>query len=151
LLWRGRIRVGLHDSVGEDVVHDDRKAVVAAAELATCAGVDHLYAMMAIAVWLVWLWLGNRPGVPAALAVFAIQLAFNTAWSLIFFGMHRPGAALVDIVVLWLAIVLTIVLFWNISRTAAWLLVPYLAWVTFAMVLNGAIWRLNSGSGAAHA
>jgi tryptophan-rich sensory protein len=107
--------------------------------------------MMAIAVWLVWLWLGNRPGVPAALAVFAIQLAFNTAWSLIFFGMHRPGAALVDIVVLWLAIVLTIVLFWNISRTAAWLLVPYLAWVTFAMVLNGAIWRLNSGSGAAHA
>src|SRR5579871_6689811 len=55
-----------------------------------------LYAMMAVAAWLVWLRLGKQPGVPVALAVFAIQLAFNTAWSLIFFGMHRPGAALVD-------------------------------------------------------
>jgi translocator protein len=102
-----------------------------------------LYAAMAFAAWLIWLKRGTHPGVHAALFAYAVQLALNAAWSFIFFGAHRIAMALVDIVLLWLAIVAAIFLFWPISRVAAWLLVPYLSWVSFATVLNAAIWRLN--------
>lgn len=101
-----------------------------------------LFVMMAIAAWLVW-----RPaGFKAAkvpLFLFAVQLVLNVAWSWIFFGLHQPGWAFAEIVTLWLAIAGTARAFFRRSRFAGWLLVPYLVWVSFATVLNFAIWRLN--------
>ena len=102
-----------------------------------------LYLMMAVAAWLVW----RRAGFAAAklpLALFAIQLALNSLWSVLFFGLHNPGAAAVEIVMLWAAILVTLIAFWRQSRWAGGLLVPYLAWVSFASVLNFTIWRLNT-------
>ena len=103
-----------------------------------------LYAMMAVAAWLVW-----RADAPAgkknaALSLFAVQLALNALWSFVFFGWHQIGWALVEIIAMWLAIVATAVAFFEISKPAAWLLVPYLAWVSFATVLTFTIWRLNA-------
>lgn len=101
-----------------------------------------LYILMAIAAWLVW----RSAGLPAArtaLLLFVLQLALNSVWSLLFFGLHRIDLALIDIVLLLAAIVATTLAFLRHSRVAAWLLVPYLAWVSFATVLNFAIWRLN--------
>ncbi len=97
-----------------------------------------LYLMMGTAAWLVW----QRQGT-AALKVFWLQLALNALWTPLFFGLHNPLAGLVCIVLMWLAIVWTIKTFWPISRTAALLLVPYLAWVSFATALNLAIYLLN--------
>jgi benzodiazapine receptor len=102
-----------------------------------------LYAMMAAAAWLVWQrggWKEQRK----PLLIFLAQLAFNALWTPLFFGLHRPGVAFAEIVLLWLAIVATLVAFRPVNRTAAWLLVPYLAWVSFAAVLNGTLWRLNA-------
>jgi len=101
-----------------------------------------LYTMMAVAAWLVW----QRGGFAAQrrpLALFLAQLVLNAAWTPLFFGLHRPGLALAVIILLWLAIAATLLSFRPVSRAAAWLLVPYLAWVSFATVLNGALWRLN--------
>jgi benzodiazapine receptor len=98
-----------------------------------------LYAMIAVAGWLVW----RRTGWNTALTVYGVQLALNAVWTPIFFGAGRYGWALVDIVLLWVAIAATIVLFWRHSRAAALLLVPYWAWVSFATSLNAAIWALN--------
>ena len=78
-----------------------------------------------------------------ALAVFALQLVLNGAWSWLFFGCHAPGAALIDIAVLWVSIVATIFAFMRHSRFAGWLLVPYGVWVSFASYLNLAIWHAN--------
>ncbi|MBI3759905.1 MAG: tryptophan-rich sensory protein [Deltaproteobacteria bacterium] len=101
-----------------------------------------LYLMMAIAGWMVWLDREVHP-VAMALTFFALQLILNASWTAIFFGLRNPGAAFVEIVVLWLAIVATILLFAQIRSAAAWMLVPYIAWVTFAASLNFTIWRLN--------
>jgi tryptophan-rich sensory protein len=98
-----------------------------------------LYAMIAVAGWLVW----RRTGWNRALSIYAAQLVLNAIWTPIFFGFGQYGLALIDIVVLWVLIGATIVLFRPISRTAAWLLVPYWAWVTFATALNAAIWYAN--------
>ncbi len=98
-----------------------------------------LYAMIAVSGWLVWQQEHNR----LALSLYAVQLVLNAAWSWLFFGRHAIGLALADIVLLLLAIVATIVLFWPLSRLAAGLLVPYALWVAFATALNAAIWRLN--------
>ena len=101
-----------------------------------------LYLLMGIAAWLVW-----REGLTRqtalALGLFAAQLALNFAWSLIFFGQHRIGAALLEIAVLWLVILATIVAFWIVRPAAGALLLPYLGWVSFAAYLNAGIWRLN--------
>jgi tryptophan-rich sensory protein len=101
-----------------------------------------LYLLMAVAAWLVW-----REGLTRrtalALGLFAAQLALNFAWSLIFFGQQRVGAALIEIAVLWIFILATIVAFWRVRTAAGVLLVPYLAWVSFAGCLNAGIWRLN--------
>ncbi|HBN75456.1 MAG TPA: hypothetical protein DD473_06485 [Planctomycetaceae bacterium] len=72
-----------------------------------------------------------------------VQLLLNIAWSWIFFGMHQPGWAFAEIIVLWLAILATTILFFKKSKIAGGLIVPYLAWVSFASVLNFTIWRLN--------
>jgi benzodiazapine receptor len=101
-----------------------------------------LYVMMAVAAWLVW----KRGGFVAQrlpLTLFLGQLLFNAAWSPLFFGLKNPGLALLDIGLLWLALLATILAFWKARRIAGILLVPYLAWVTFASVLNFALWRLN--------
>ena len=102
-----------------------------------------LYGMMAVAAWLVWRQRPRRRGA-APLAAFAAQLAFNAAWSPLFFGLHRPGIAFADIVLLWLALVATVWLFLRRRALAGLLLVPYLLWVSFAAALNCAIWRLNA-------
>lgn len=98
-----------------------------------------LYLSMAVAAWLVW----RQGNAIVPMTLFGIQLFFNAAWSWLFFGLHSPGAAFVDIVMLWMAIVATTVVFWRRSTLASILFVPYLAWVSFAGVLNFAIWRLN--------
>lgn len=101
-----------------------------------------LYAMMALAAWLVW----QRGGFLAqrrALVCFIVQLALNAAWTPLFFGLHRPAVAFVELLMLWAAIAVTLRAFHRIDRLAGWLLVPYLAWVSFAAVLNFALWRLN--------
>lgn len=103
-----------------------------------------LYLMMGIAHYLV-LRDGAEPKLARPARIFyGIQLILNTLWSLLFFGRRSPLAALVEIVFLWIAILMTIITFARVSRTAALLLLPYLLWVSFATVLNGAIWRLNS-------
>ena len=102
-----------------------------------------LYVAMAVAAWLAWRqagWAGAR----AALTLFLVQLTLNAAWSVIFFGLRNPGAAFAEIVVLWAAIIGTLVSFWQVSPPAGMLFIPYLAWVSFAAVLNFTIWRLNS-------
>jgi len=101
-----------------------------------------LYLSMAVAAWLVWRRVGLL-GAALPLALFGIQLGLNLAWSIIFFGLKNIGLAMVDIVLLWLAIAATTFAFWRVSVLAGWLFVPYLAWVTFAAVLNFSIWNMN--------
>jgi len=109
-----------------------------------------LYALMGISLFLVWKQHSNilqNVGMlrwwKIGIVVFFIQLFLNAAWSPVFFGAHLVGDALAIIVLLWAAIVLTILIFKKISSPAAWLLVPYILWVSFAMYLNYAIWSLN--------
>lgn len=102
-----------------------------------------LYALMGIAAFLVWNKGWGRRDVRVALTVFAIQLALNTLWPLIFFGLRSPAWAFVGIVALWFAILATIITFAKVSKPAAWLLVPYILWVSFAGYLNFSIWMLN--------
>jgi benzodiazapine receptor len=102
-----------------------------------------LYVLMGIALAMILSEGFGRPEVRIAAAVFGIQLVLNAAWSLIFFGLHRIDWALVEIVVLWLAILATAYLFSRVSKGAAALLVPYLLWVSFAIALNAGFWRLN--------
>jgi len=102
-----------------------------------------LYLMMAIAGWFAWR-AGPPPPAAAVWTPYFTQLALNTAWSGIFFYLHAPGWAFAEIILLWLAIAATIAAFARRSKVAAWLLVPYLAWVSFAALLNFSLWRLNS-------
>jgi tryptophan-rich sensory protein len=102
-----------------------------------------LYALMGVAAWLVWQ-KADAPGRRFALGLFLLQLLLNGAWSWIFFGLHAIDAALYEIVLLWLAILATMLAFRRISRASAWLLAPYLAWVSFATALTFALLRLNA-------
>jgi translocator protein len=102
-----------------------------------------LYTMMGISAFLVLIKGWDRKEVKIALGVFGIQLFLNALWSIIFFGLHNPGWALVDILLLWLAILWTMIVFYKISKPATYLLVPYLIWVSFASYLNYSIWMLN--------
>jgi translocator protein len=101
-----------------------------------------LYILMGVAAWLVWdRWRGDAR---TALALFVVQLAFNAGWSAMFFGLQAPGLAFGWILVLWALIVATTIAFWRLRTVAGVLLLPYLAWVTFAAVLNFTIWRMNA-------
>jgi translocator protein len=101
-----------------------------------------LYVLMGISAWLVWdRYRGEAKG---ALTLFVVHLVFNAGWSAIFFGLQSPGLAFLEILVLWLLIVATIVVFWRHRPLAGALLLPYIAWVSFAAVLNFTIWRLNT-------
>ncbi|WP_431234351.1 TspO/MBR family protein [Mycolicibacterium psychrotolerans] len=101
-----------------------------------------LYALMAVAAWLVWR-ADPRFGNPAII-VYATQLVLNLIWSPLFFGLGWRGVALVDILLLDVGLAATIVLFWKANRAAAALLIPYFAWSLFATVLNYSVWSLNS-------
>lgn len=101
-----------------------------------------LYTMMAVAAWLVW----RRGGFALnrlPLSLFLTQLLLNALWSWLFFGLKNPALAFGEIALLWLAIAATLLAFWPRQRTAAWLLLPYLMWVSFASGLNFALWQLN--------
>ncbi|MEN9678424.1 MAG: hypothetical protein RIS76_4320, partial [Verrucomicrobiota bacterium] len=102
-----------------------------------------LYTMMAVAAWLVWRrggWREQR----GPLGCFLLQWFLNALWTPLFFGLHLPGIALVEILMLWGALVVTAVCFWRVRPVAGVLLLPYLAWVSFAAFLNFTLWRLNS-------
>ncbi|NWK64994.1 MAG: tryptophan-rich sensory protein [Sediminibacterium sp. Gen4] len=101
-----------------------------------------LYVLMGISVYLIW----KQPVSTErnkALQLFILQFILNFCWSFIFFGLHATGWALMEMIALWILILLSILHFAKHSKTAAWLLVPYIAWVSFALLLNAAIWRLN--------
>jgi benzodiazapine receptor len=101
-----------------------------------------LYLLMAIAAWLVWYPAGwSRSRVP--LMLYGVQLAFNAAWSWLFFGLHRIDLGFLDIMALWFALLATTLAFYRVRKLAGLLLLPYLAWVAYAGALNLAIWRLN--------
>ncbi len=102
-----------------------------------------LYILMGVAAFLVWRKGLDSRGVRAALAWFLVQLVLNALWSPVFFGWHRIGLALIVLILLWGALVVTLWRFAWISGVAAGLLAPYLAWVSFAGVLNASIWWLN--------
>lgn len=95
---------------------------------------QHSHILKNVRMLRVWRW---------GIFLFFLQLILNTLWSIIFFGLHSPGGALVEIVFLWLAILATIIAFTKISRPAAWLLLPYILWISFAIYLNYTIWILN--------
>lgn len=102
-----------------------------------------LYVMMGIAVWMIWTqggWKENR----LPLTLFSLQLLLNAIWTPLFFGLHRPDLALIDIILLWLALSSTLVVFFARRKSAGRLLIPYIAWVSFAAFLNFTIWRLNA-------
>lgn len=101
-----------------------------------------LFVLMGVALWLVWR--ADAPGRRLALGLFAAQLVLNVAWTPAFFGLESVTLGLVVIVPLWLLIVATIVAVDRVDRRAAALLVPYLAWVSFATVLSAALWQLNA-------
>ncbi len=100
-----------------------------------------LYALMGVAAWFVAA--RGGPGTHRALGLWGVQLGLNAAWTPIFFGLRKPGVALVEIVAMWVAIAATMLAFLRRRTLAGLLLVPYLAWVTFAAALNFAIWRRN--------
>lgn len=101
-----------------------------------------LYALMGVALFFIWEMKDSQER-KRALQVFFLQLSLNAIWTPVFFGLHALLAALVIIIAMWLSIIWTITLFYHEKKSAAYLLVPYLMWVSFASVLNGAIWILN--------
>jgi len=101
-----------------------------------------LYALMAIAAWLVWR-LPDSKLRRAGLLWFGIQLGLNFIWSFVFFSSHQIGLAVIEIALLWIGILGTMLIFFRLSKVAGWMLVPYLGWVSFASLLNFAIWRMN--------
>ncbi|SDI47073.1 TspO/MBR family protein [Mucilaginibacter sp. P25] len=102
-----------------------------------------IYIMIATAAYLVWKHRSRKPVYIIARSIYFIQLILNFSWSIVFFGMHQIAAAAVVIILLWLSIVANINWFNKFSRTASWLLVPYLLWVSFASILNMSIYFLN--------
>jgi len=102
-----------------------------------------LYVLMGISLYLIWSYGLNYSGVKIALIIFVIQMVLNFLWSILFFGLHNPLLAFVNIVLLWISILAMIILFFRVSPLAAYLQIPYLLWVTFASILNLFIFLLN--------
>jgi tryptophan-rich sensory protein len=100
-----------------------------------------LYFLMAISLYLVWVAPKKNKKIPVS--IFAVQLFLNFIWSFIFFTQENPGVALIDVILLWIAIIATMILFFRISKIATYLLIPYLAWVSFAIYLTYFIWVNN--------
>jgi translocator protein len=102
-----------------------------------------LYILMGISAFLIWKKGFEKKEIKIALTVFIFQLFLNAIWSIIFFGLKNPFWAFIEIIILWLAILGTIIIFYKISKPAAILLIPYIFWVSFAAYLNYSIWQLN--------
>ncbi|MBL7142552.1 MAG: tryptophan-rich sensory protein [Candidatus Pacebacteria bacterium] len=102
-----------------------------------------LYTLMGIAAFLIWQKRDNLTVRNSALKIYGIHLILNACWSIIFFGLRNPGLAFIEIVVLWIFILVITVKFFRIRKTAGFLFIPYLLWVSFASVLNLSIWLLN--------
>jgi tryptophan-rich sensory protein len=102
-----------------------------------------LFLLMGIALFLVYQKGWSHHNVKVALIIFAVQLVLNVLWSILFFGLHSPGLAAIEIGFLWISILVTIIAFMPISRAAGLLLIPYILWVSFASYLNISIWFLN--------
>jgi len=102
-----------------------------------------LFLAMALAAWQVWRLPEDSRARTRALGLFVVQLGANALWSWLFFAWHLGGLAFAEVLVFWVLIASTLVAFWRLKRSAGWLLVPYLAWVTFAAVLNHTLWRMN--------
>ena len=102
-----------------------------------------LFILMGIAVFLVWEKRGESKLAQYGIYLFGLQLAMNTLWSILFFGMQSPLAALFDIAVLWVLILACIITFWKVAKLAGWLMLPYILWVSFASILNAYIVLLN--------
>lgn len=103
-----------------------------------------LYVLMGISAFLIWRQGLNKKEIRFALLIFIFQLSLNLFWSFIFFGLKNPGIALTEIISLWFAILATILAFYQINKIAAYLLIPYILWVSFAAFLNYSIWNLNN-------
>jgi translocator protein len=101
-----------------------------------------LYVLMATAAWLVWL-RGGWAAQGKALRLYLLQWTLNALWTPLFFGLHQPGLALVEVVALYLSVLATLVSFWRVRRSAAVLLIPYVLWLTLATALNFTIWQMN--------
>ena len=104
-----------------------------------------LYILMGVALYRVWGLGAEIPEVRWALTLFGIQMALNGLWSILFFGLRSPGLGLIEVVFLWASVVATTVVFGRLDPVTWALMVPYVAWVTFAAILNGAVWWLNRG------
>jgi len=102
-----------------------------------------LYALMGISLFMVWQRRADHLQVKTAFIFFFLQLILNAIWSVVFFGLRLPLLGLIDIILLWIAILLTIQNFFKVSKMAGLLLVPYLLWVSFAALLNFSLWVLN--------
>ncbi len=107
-----------------------------------------LYALMGVALYLIWndkssKFIDSVFDKRVAISAFMVQLSLNFLWSFVFFKWHEMGWALVEIIILWLSIIINIFLFYKISKLAAWILLPYLGWVSFATFLNFTLWQLN--------
>lgn len=102
-----------------------------------------LYALMGISAYLIYEKGIKKKKIKTAIYIFAFQLVLNSIWSILFFGLHNPFLAFIEIIILWSAIILTIKRFYEINKTAAYLLIPYILWVSFAAVLNYYLYILN--------
>jgi benzodiazapine receptor len=102
-----------------------------------------LYVLMAVSLWLVWKAAPNKIEFVLPRNLFLCQLALNAAWSPLFFGLHNPGLALINLIFMWCFIIAMIYSFYRLSRPAAYLQIPYLLWVSFAGILNFIIFKLN--------
>jgi len=102
-----------------------------------------LFILMGVALYIIWQNTKRKKSRDVAIIAFGVQLVLNILWSILFFGMHSPGYAFIEIFVLWIAILVNIILFFRLNKTAGLLLLPYILWVSFASVLNGAIYFLN--------
>lgn len=102
-----------------------------------------LFLAMAVSAWLIWRIPAESKARSVALGLFVIQLVANALWSWLFFAWHLGGVAFAEVLLLWLLIACTLVAFWRLKAVAGLLLLPYLAWVTFASVLNYTLWQLN--------
>lgn len=102
-----------------------------------------LYTLMGISLYWIWIKIDERKEIREALKIFVLHLALNASWSIVFFGLHSILLALINIVTLWVLVLAVMVKFYKIERKASLILVPYLAWVSFATFLNYNIWLLN--------
>ena len=102
-----------------------------------------LYLLMGISVFIIWSKFNDHNLFKSAIVIFSIQLLLNVFWSFLFFGQKSPLLAFIEIIFLWIAILITIIVFYKLNHLSSYLLIPYILWVSFAAFLNYSIWRLN--------